>query len=76
MTEQQPQNSSQLDQQKSTEPLKCPRCGSTQIHVDKKGFDAGNACCGAILLGPLGILCGAGGANKLRKTCLNCKKTW
>ena len=62
--------------QEATDALKCPRCGSTQIHVDKRGFDAGSACCGAIILGPLGLLCGADGANKLRKTCLNCKKTW
>ena len=61
---------------KLTDVIKCPRCGSTQIHIDKRGFDAGGACCGAILLGPLGILCGADGANKLRKTCLNCKKSW
>ena len=65
----------QLGEQK-TDVLKCPRCGSTQIHVDKRGFDAGSACCGAIFLGPLGLLCGADGANKLRKTCLNCKKSW
>ena len=76
MTEQPPQKSNQPDQQKPAEVLKCPHCGSTLIHIDKKGFDAGNACCGAILLGPLGVLCGAGGANKLRKTCLNCKKSW
>jgi hypothetical protein len=54
--------------------LVCPQCGSKNIHVDKRGYNAGDACCGAILLGPLGLLCGADGSNKLVKTCLNCNK--
>lgn len=54
--------------------LKCPKCGSTNIHVGKKGYDAGGGCCGAILLGPLGLLCGQFGANALEKTCLDCNK--
>ena len=55
---------------------KCPKCGSTSIHADKKGYSAGKACCGAFLLGPLGAICGASGKNKIRITCLNCKHTW
>ncbi len=54
--------------------LTCPRCGSNNIYVNKKGFDAGNACCGALLVGPLGLLCGQSGANKIEKNCLDCKK--
>jgi tellurium resistance protein TerD len=54
--------------------LCCPKCGSKDIHIDKRGFDAGGACCGAVLLGPLGLLCGQSGANKLEKTCLSCGK--
>jgi tellurium resistance protein TerD len=54
--------------------LRCPRCGSNNIFVAKKGYSASNGCCGAVLLGPLGLLCGQSGANKLEKTCLNCKK--
>ena len=56
--------------------LRCPKCGSQQIHVAKKGFNTGSACCGAILLGPLGLLCGTSGSNQIMKTCLKCKKTW
>lgn len=56
--------------------IKCPKCGSVNIHVDKRGFRASDACCGAILCGPLGLLCGQTGANNLVKTCLNCNKTW
>lgn len=56
--------------------LVCPKCGSTNVHVDKKGFDGQKACCGFLTCGPLGFLCGTDGANKLEKTCLDCNKTW
>jgi DNA-directed RNA polymerase subunit RPC12/RpoP len=56
--------------------IKCPNCGSTEISIQKEGFNAGSACCGAILAGPLGILCGAKGANKLNRHCLNCGHKW
>jgi hypothetical protein len=52
----------------------CPKCGSNNIFISKRGFDASNACCGAILLGPLGLLCGQDGANRIEKNCLNCGK--
>ena len=54
--------------------LTCPNCGSTNIFVTKKGYDAGKACCGAMLLGPFGLLCGADGSNQIENNCLNCKK--
>lgn len=54
--------------------LSCPKCGSKNIHIEKKGFDANSACCGALLVGPLGLLCGQSNANKLEKTCLSCGK--
>ena len=56
--------------------LRCPKCGSTQIHVDKAGHSAGKGCCAAALLGPLGLYCGQMGANKIRKTCLKCNHSW
>lgn len=41
----------------------CPKCGSenTQFaaNTSGRGYDAGNGCCGYMLLGPLGLLCGA-----------------
>ena len=52
----------------------CPKCGSKNVFVSKKGFDAGGACCGAMLLGPFGLLCGQSGANKIEKNCLDCGK--
>ncbi len=54
----------------------CPKCGSTSITTTKKGYAAGDACCGAILLGPLGLLCGATDANKLSNVCQKCGHSW
>jgi tellurium resistance protein TerD len=54
----------------------CPRCGSTQITAQKKGFGGGCACCGALLVGPLGLLCGLKGANQIIVTCLKCGHQW
>lgn len=54
----------------------CPKCRSKSIHADKKGFSGKKACCGAILAGPFGLLCGGHKANKVRLTCLNCKHSW
>lgn len=54
--------------------MRCPKCGSTncqvfvtnnvKIHSSTKGLSAGKACCGTLLLGPIGLLCGACGAGK------------
>lgn len=46
--------------------IKCPKCGSTQIHTDKKGFSTGKAVAGAIVAGPFGLAAGAIGKNKIR----------
>ena len=58
------------------EKVTCPKCGCTQIHADKKGFDGKKACCGALLTGPLGLLCGTHNKNKVLITCLKCKHSW
>jgi len=50
----------------------CPKCLSTQLSVNQKGFSAGNAFAGGLLLGPLGLLAGASGSKKVRITCLKC----
>ena len=54
----------------------CPECGSTSIHVAKKGFGEGKRCLGTILAGPLGLLCGWCGANKLSAHCIQCGHRW
>lgn len=47
--------------------MKCPNCGSERIQFGTNtkgtGYSAGNACCGFIALGPLGLLCGACGSD-------------
>lgn len=57
----------------------CPKCGSTQIQAisetETKGYDPGSGCCGAILLGPFGLLCGLCGMKSKttnRRMCLKC----
>lgn len=43
----------------------CPKCGSTSLSVNKKGYSFVKG----VLIGPLG---GTIGMNKLKVTCLNC----
>lgn len=54
--------------------VKCPKCGSNNIAfvtTQGSGVDGSNACCGYILFGPLGLLCGLTG-NKESKTVRKC----
>lgn len=56
--------------------VRCPRCGSTQIAANKKGFGFGKAAAGGLLLGPVGLLGGFMGSNKVLITCLKCGCQW
>jgi DNA-directed RNA polymerase subunit RPC12/RpoP len=53
-------------------PVRCPKCGSSQIAANKRGFGLKNAAVGGILLGPLGLLGGVIGGGKIKITCLKC----
>ena len=57
--------------------IRCPNCGSKNINFVTSetgtGFDKSNACCGYILLGPLGLLCGIN-EKKTTKTVRKCMK--
>jgi hypothetical protein len=55
---------------------KCPKCGCTSIQGAKAGYDAGMGCLSWILLGPLGLLCGACGNNTMYSHCLKCGHKW
>ncbi len=55
---------------------KCPKCGSTSVHGSNRGYSAGSGCCGGLMLGPLGLLCGQVGAGAVRVNCLNCGTSW
>jgi hypothetical protein len=52
--------------------IKCPKCGSTQLTTDKKGFSGKKAVAGAVLTGGIGLLAGTIGSNKIKITCLKC----
>src|SRR5258708_22010103 len=52
--------------------LSCPKCGSTQITADKKGFSGKKAIIGDILVGPIGLLAGTFGSSKVLITCRAC----
>lgn len=67
---------SMVGQSAEDDRIKCPKCGSLQIHIDKKGRSGGKGCCGWLACGPLGFLFATRDANKLRKTCLKCNHSW
>jgi len=52
--------------------MKCPNCQSENVHLVRevdtttKGYGAGEGCCGYILFGPIGLLCGLCGAGGSR----------
>ena len=52
----------------------CPKCYSTQITANKKGFSLGKAAAGSLI--PGGVLLGAVGKNKIEVTCLKCGNKW
>ncbi|MFD1402869.1 double zinc ribbon domain-containing protein [Robinsoniella peoriensis] len=53
---------------------RCPKCGSTSLSGNKKGFGIGKAIAGAYLAGPLGLMAGNIGAKKIWVTCMKCGK--
>jgi len=56
----------------ATTELRCPRCLSTQLTANKKGFSGKQAVAGAILTGGIGLLAGTIGSNAVKITCLSC----
>lgn len=54
--------------------MKCPNCGGencqfiTSTNTNTNLFSAGDACCGTVLLGPIGMLCGLCGAGSETET--------
>ena len=43
------------------EEVKCPKCGSTQISANKKGFNTGRAIAGGLLTGNIWVAAASGG---------------
>lgn len=50
----------------------CPRCGSTSLATNQKGFGVGKAVVGAWAVGPIGLMAGNMGSHNITITCLNC----
>ena len=49
----------------------CPKCYSTSLSANKKGFGIGKAIIGASVA-PIGLIAGNIGSKKVRVTCLKC----
>jgi DNA-directed RNA polymerase subunit RPC12/RpoP len=62
----------QPQQNQQEEYLCCPRCGSREIHAERKGFSGGKALAGALITGGIGLLAGTIGSNNTQITCLKC----
>lgn len=54
----------------------CPKCGSTSLSANKKGFGVGKAVVGAYVAGPIGLVAGNIHSKKVWVTCLNCGHRW
>lgn len=50
----------------------CPKCGSTSLTANKKGYGIGKGVIGAAVAGPIGLVAGNVGRQKVIVTCLNC----
>ena len=64
------------DKQQFEQKVCCPYCRSTQIQSKTAGFSIVKAAVGAVLVGPVGLLGGTHGANKVRLYCLKCGREW
>lgn len=67
--------------------MKCTNCGSENCQIINettstgKDFSASKGCCGAVIFGPMGLLCGLCGKgrqihNKQYWICNNCGNKW
>ncbi len=54
----------------------CPKCLSTSVTANKKGFGIGKAVVGAAALGGIGLAAGNIGSKKVICTCLKCGYQW
>lgn len=58
------------------DPIRCPKCGSEQIGQTTRGFRVKGAAIGIALLGPVGVVGGFAGSQKLKLQCLRCSHCW
>lgn len=58
------------------EKIHCPKCNSTQLTANTKGYSGGKAVAGAVLTGGIGLLAGLHGKGKIIITCMSCGEKW
>jgi hypothetical protein len=56
--------------------IRCPKCRSNRVGLERQGFSLGNAAAGCALLGPLGLMGGMVGRNSDTLRCHGCGNTW
>jgi predicted nucleic-acid-binding Zn-ribbon protein len=54
----------------------CPKCNSTQVSAQKRGFSGGKAIAGAVVVGGVGALAGFHNSGNIEIHCLKCGNTW
>lgn len=64
-----------MEEKKYKKMAKCPKCGSTSLSGNKKGFGVGKGVIGAAVAShPIGLVAGNINARKVSVTCMNCGK--
>ncbi|MFA9376204.1 MAG: hypothetical protein ACERKZ_05545 [Lachnotalea sp.] len=61
---------------KETGQLACPKCGCTSLSDQKKGYGIGKGVVGAAVLGPIGLIAGNIGKQKIVVKCMHCGNKW
>ena len=56
--------------------LRCPKCLSKHIEIEKVGYNATKGIIGGILTGGVGLVAGFHGRNKRKGKCLKCGHEW
>lgn len=74
--EQQQKREEKIKELNSQGIIYCPKCLSTQVTANKRGFSAGKAIAGNIVAGPVGLVAGAFGSRTVEITCLKCGYRW
>lgn len=67
-------NKLQSSYTKKDDVVRCPKCGSTSITANKKGFSLAKGAAGVLTFGAYGVLTAGIGKNKIIITCLKCGK--
>lgn len=55
---------------------RCPKCGSTSLTANKKGFSLAKGALGVATIGAYGVVAAGHGKNKVIVTCLKCGHQW